>query len=186
MNTFRDNVVRVLLILASIFYLVGIILVGVRSLNSPNEEFVYGADGKQVLDDKGAPITKTASPPEIPPPLLGMVTAIGTALAVHAGKELGIPSDDQGDEAGGEPSAWAKFINSNVWLRLKEILTSIWKGFDPENIPKIATVVYLVGLLLAVVFFLFEQGSSASAELLQSSWTSLIGFFAGAWAIKTD
>lgn len=184
--SFKDNIIRILLIVGALSYLIGIIMIGTTSLSSPNTKAVLDSEGKQILNASGEPVTETASPPEIPTPLLGLVTAIGTALAVHAGKQLGIPTEEEGNEAGAESSMLSKFLNSTIWKRLVEILTSLWKGFHPDNVPKMATVIYLIGLVIAFIFFLMEKGSTASAEFLLTSWTSLLGFLAGAWAIKTD
>lgn len=176
-TAFRDNVIRVLLLVGSVLYIWAIIRVGQISLKSPNEEIVKDEKGKEVLGSDGRPLTKPAKPPEIPGFLLGLVTAMGTALAVNTGRELGIPSQREGQESA---------PISIIWERLKEIISVIWNKLAIENIPRYATVLYLLGLLIALFFFVREGTSSASAELLQSSWTSLVGLLAGAWSIKTE
>jgi len=175
---FKDTISRVLLILGSIGYLVGIIIVGQISFKSPNAVTVKNEKGETVAGPDGNPIQTPAKPPEIPSALLGFITAIGTALAVHTGRELGIPSEKENEELDADISV--------VWERVKEIISVIWKKFSPENIPRIATVLYLVGLGIALFYFCLDRFSSASAEFLQNSWTSLAGLMAGIWSIKTE
>ena len=55
-------------------------------------------------------------------------------------------------------------------------------GFDLEKIPEIATLLYLLGLLIGVYFYFREERSPASAEVLRTSWTSLLGLLAGVWS----
>jgi xanthosine utilization system XapX-like protein len=46
----------------------------------------------------------------------------------------------------------------------------------------VATVLYISGLVIGVIFYFIESRSPASAELLKTSWSSLLGLLAGVWA----
>jgi hypothetical protein len=185
-NKFKDILVRILLILGSLFYLVAIVYVGVLSLQSPNEVPVLDEQGKQVLDQDGNPLTVTAEPAAIPSLLSAFITGVGAALAVHTGALLGIDvGERKGKETGAVPQWWQSFINSRIWQSLGRLIRDAFSAFSMENVPMIATAVYLIGLTLAVIFIALEGFSPASAELLQASAVSFIAVFVGIFSVRT-
>jgi len=182
----RKNLTRLLLIASGIVYILAIIAVGNISLASPNLTKQVDESGEYVLNSDGEHIMVDAKPPEIDDFYLTIISLIGTALAIHTGKLLGIELEEDRKKPGEqEPEARKPFFQQIwdhwlvVWIRkiIKSILT-----FDLKLVPEVATVLYLAGLVIATVYYLIEGHSPASAEVLKTSWSSLLGIFASIWS----
>lgn len=194
-NDMKKTLTRVLLIAGGIAYIWAIISIGNISLASPNKIEMKDDTDSIILDSEGKPVMTDAEPPKIEEFFLTIVSLIGTALAVHTGKLLGQPpvvetesGKPTGKEVGKESGDWlARFYQNPIVAFLKGAFIWLWKaikkllGFDLANIPQIASLLYLIGLVIGVYFYFREERSPASAELLKTSWTSLLGLLAGVW-----
>jgi hypothetical protein len=186
----KDKLIRFLLLASGIIYFWAIISVGLISVSpeNPNKVELKDESGNVVLDSEDKPILVDADPPVIEEFFLTTISLIGTALAIHTGTILGIeieqPTVPQGEEQPPK-GIFKKIWNSKFITWVKKIITSFIK-FDLNKIPEVATVLYISGLVIGVIFYFIESRSPASAELLKTSWSSLLGLLAGVWAAKSD
>jgi hypothetical protein len=185
----KDTLIRFLLIASGIIYIWAIISVGLVSVSPENPNKVEQKDelGNIVLDSEDKTILVDADPPVIEEFFLTTISLIGTALAIHTGTILGIEIKEPSVTVRGEPESkgfFKKILNSNFIRWVRKILTSIIK-FDLQKIPEVATVLYISGLVIGVIFYFIESRSPASAELLKTSWSSLLGLLAGVWAAES-
>ena len=108
-------------------------------------------------------------PADVPAYWIFAGVASGTALATIAGDFLGVDINNNGRLATlpGRDRIWA--ILKALWSQLKAISAGAW-----------ATIVYLVGILIAVAFFVADDDKSNAAEVLKNAWPTLLGFGLGA------
>jgi hypothetical protein len=187
---FKQYLTRLLLIASGIVYIWAIISVGKISLSSDNTKELI-EEGEVVYDAKNNPIIVDAEPPEVDEFFLTIISLIGTALAIHTGTVLNIKLDQNVEifkleENDSFLDKIKKFINNQkiiqwIWKIIKSIFT-----FDLKQMPEIATALYITGLVIGVYYFFREDRSPASAEILKTSWTSLLGLFAGVWSSNKE
>jgi hypothetical protein len=183
-----------LAVLSAVVYIGFIIYIGIASVQASNEVAVVNEDNQPVLDNDGNPVMKLAEPPKFPAEVTTLLSIVGTALAVHTGAVLGveIPETDEGNRRRkrllrssiwrARASAWEERESKNQPHPLPDRILKYLLG----NLPDLGAVVYVLGLLIAVGFHFFgEQFSEASAPFLRTAWTSLVGIFAGIWAVRS-
>jgi hypothetical protein len=181
--------------LSAVAYIGFIIYIGIVSVQSDNWEVVVDENNQPVLDDDGKQKTEPLDPPEFPDEVTTLLSIVGTALAVHTGAVLGL--ETLGTDEDNRRRREQRLLRSPIWgararawgEREKSGRTLPWYDrilkYFLENLPDLGAVVYVLGLLIAVGFHFFgEQFSEASAPFLRTAWTSLVGIFAGIWAVR--
>jgi len=174
--------------LSAVAYIGFIIYIGIVSVQSPNSETVVDDNNQPVLDADGKEKVELADPPEIPTEVTTLLSIMGAALAVHTGAVLGL----EAYEGGGRRRREQRLLRSPIWRARASEWQKRQLWYDQilkyflENLPDLGAVVYVLGLLIAVGFHFFgEQFSEASVPFLRTAWTSLVGIFAGIWAVKS-
>jgi hypothetical protein len=161
--------------LSALAYIGIIIAVGVASVDADNVE--KNDKGEDVLQD----------PPAIAAEATTFLSIMGAALAVHTGTVLGLATDPstrhrrtQERLALAERSKFLKAVKDR----------SRWVGtallWLVGHLPEAGAVVYVLGVLIAVGFYVFGEGlSPASVPYLRDSWTTLLGVVAGIWGVQS-
>lgn len=178
-----------LVLISAVAYIGFIIHIGQVSVNSGNWEMEKDSSGK-IVEKKDADGNRIpADPPAIPEPITIFLGIMGAALAVHTGAVLGIEMKGTGAQ-GAQQRIQQRRASSFLYTRLYNAGAAGLRGLLSKavelltgRVPDFAAVVYVVGVLIAVCYYLFGEGfEEAAVPFLRSSWTVLVGLFAGIWA----
>ncbi len=114
--------------------------------------------------------------PQLPDIVTQAITAIGALLATHFGAIFGISRFTAGS---GERTS-----RLGAWPRLPPRSNEPAPTFEWLQVG--AAWVYVASLILAVAFWAFDGFSSSSARALISMSSTLIGVFAGVFAVALN
>ena len=169
-----------LALLSAVAYIGFIIYIGLLSVQTAN--VVVADDGKESVAD----------PPSIPSEITTLLSIMGTALAVHTGTVLGIEILEPNEEKR-ERRRSGRLNRSSLWKRrerkpgtgsLREIGDALLK-LSLTNLADLGALIYVAGLVIAVLFFFIGEGlHESAAPFLRDSWTALVGVFAGIWSVR--
>jgi hypothetical protein len=112
---------------------------------------------------------------------------MGAALAVHTGTVLGLATDpNASNRRTQERRALAERSRFLRGLRGRSRPVGTVVEWLVGHLPEVGAVVYVLGILIAVCFYIFgEQLSPASVPFLRDSWTTLVGVVAGIWGVSS-
>ena len=123
----------------------------------------------------GATDHSESVPPDMNDQVKLVGVASGTALAVIAGSFLGISN------ALGQPNVRGiDVIQGGWWARMRAGI-----ALPQLSVNAIATLVYFLGIVIAVVIWAFDKNKDYSVDVIQTSLATLVGFGLGALKAAT-
>jgi len=142
-----------IVVVAALAYIGGIIYAGIESLQSDTK-------------------------PPLPELVTQTITVIGGALATHFGAIFGISQLD-----GGSPRPIPSPLNVKAWAAVRPLRQDEPPQPTLNFLQVIAAYLYIVSLVGAVVFWLLDEFSSESADILRNMSFTFVGVIGGVVAV---